>query len=506
MKREENLARRAVASPEAQPSTPERRTNTINHAEAVQRLKSLSFVDKKGNVVPYTVDAGFRESYFARHSIPDARIGAYVENMTTASERLQAALKRFELPGAAVTFDGSTFTLQNGEGRMIATAAHVLWQPKNLQGTQQFRGIDGPLKDTAVTENRTSSLASRFRIFEYNDASGNRVSDHIDTEGALRLRHTTGSRGETWQRFANDGRSNNRPTAVWGSGGQIDIASSPTADTRETHGIGRGVYYVPETGKPIPRFENGKTFRSKQEKMAYRLNTTDIERTKQYADQAAKTLRTPEAITAFVTTNFTFESNRFLGAGTLRPEMEDAGQQDAQHALRTIFLGTGDCEDYALLLQYLCKRAGELSPDGKGGAKAFVGQTYENHYSAYFIEESTGEGGAKTYTLCQMHSFGLQRHGPFSNVRDALRATWRSPHSASAVDAALAQECRRPTSRTYLQHLQTLKASNDPGVVIMDKVGAAAQDVSSPNAREMIVSINSPEAQAYWQQFVRRVG
>lgn len=518
--REEPRPAPAQERREAGPEQPQERT-PVTPGEIVERIRALRFVDKVGNALEYAAIATFSETYFHRHGIADARLPDYHRNMMEAEQKMREVVQANPLPGARIVFDGTSFILMDARRNLTlkANALYLLKQTGAEQGTEYFTRIDAEGRGTQVRHNRMHPKALNHDVYEFRSAYGKKTEEFIGRDGSLQLRmETADGRVQNYQYF--DGRGSGakkRPNVLYVGTGTATV-EMPTRDgalTRERHTLGQGIHFVPETGEPIGKFRSHVPDHLKS---THQLDAEDKRKLEEYVDQVVSVLKTPEAITAFVAANFQ-PVHQDQNAGIVRQVEERAGQQDAQHPLRTIFLGTGDCEDYALLIQYLCKKAKEKDP--RSGCESFVGQTFEDHYATYYIEEYTQPGGRKGYALCRMHSWGFDREYKdgaktlFDSPQEALNAVWMrrrqrgygsnaesgvEPRIADANRALASMHPQSPEYQKFRSYVEGLQRLNGRGVVVMDRVSANMND---GRARETVIPSDGNER--YWGQFVKKV-
>jgi hypothetical protein len=527
------------------PATPEQVTETTNTQnptarEVIARLRALRFVDKDGNAVQvnerYIANIARDETHFLRHGIPDAKLGQYLRNAETGAGRMQEYLRGRSVQNGVVEFDGSSFIFwgprqENGtHERVIANALYLLqssaWSAGN---STEYLCMGGDLRGKRITVIPQGGVKGNDCEYRYNEEYGRQVSELVGVDGSLhvRTRSERGSAPSVIEYFNGEGGSEaKRPNVLFvkdhRNGG--DEVSLPTRDgekTSEKHTLRNGIYFVPETGRPIGRFEQREGT----------LTPSETERARRFADYVAKTLKTPQVIAAFVTSNFDFVYQGGLYGGLVHGQMEMSGE-DAQHPLRTIYRGAGDCEDYAILIQYLCRRAKELDPTGKAGCDAFVGKTYEIHNSAYYIEEYSLPTGEKRYALCQMHTVGFERHTTdkdgknFTTPQAALRAVWKNRGASymTGVDAeidAIHNDIRSLHSRgmtpentqlieqkrAYATTLEQVR-NEGGGVIVLEKDSSLDQrNVLGSEAQEGVIGFNDKDERgnSIWSRYVKKI-
>jgi hypothetical protein len=440
------------AVPEA-PSGPEAE---VTPAQVLDAIRQISFTES-GRVIPVALPSSFGPTYLMKMGIPDADAGEYLRNVQTAAARLQNAMP--SSGGGRISFNGNSFILERADGRKIVATPQILFSDIGRpQGS--FVDADG----TAVLPRDPERGLGVMQIADR--------TEYTTTAGSLRMRRYAG-----YTEYYDGGRENRPSTILVTSRADVRIGN-------ENYPLRPGIYFVPESGAPIGRFENGVNAGP-----SYSMTPEDTRRAQEYADQVVKALKTPEAITAFVTSNFDFVARGGLSSGAVRgvPESSRAAQ-DIQHPLRTIFLASGDCEDFAVLLQYLCGRARQLDPET--GAASFLAKTYETHNSAYYLEEYTAPDGSKAYTLCKMHVHGFERirtgpgGQPFRTPQEAMRSIWTSRKSPSAVHAEISAlqaridrgEVKAADVDAYMQTLRQMQRQGG-GLILMEK------DLSDVNDR-----------------------
>jgi hypothetical protein len=117
----------------------------------------------------------------------------------------------------------------------------------------------------------------------------------------------------------------------------------------------------------------------------------------EWGTQIARTLKTPEAIGAFISQFFHGQDYEFGSEknernqqiqkpqASIQYQHEGRGQQDVKHWQRTLIERSGDCEDFALLANGLLKQA---------GIKSFTMLVTPEHYeSVYFEPAGTDSSG-----------------------------------------------------------------------------------------------------------------
>lgn len=200
-----------------------------------------------------------------------------------------------------------------------------------------------------------------------------------------------------------------------------------------------------------------------------------------YAREIAMTLRTPEAIGAFISQ---FYYTQDYKQGQLNVEWMQQIQRSgnpvqyvhdavdhAQDWSTTLEKGTGDCEDFALLAQELLRQA---------GISSFAMLVGEKHYESVYLEKAA-DGG---YHACAV----------------GLKGFFRSPRSYPTAGAAVASlwEGRESGAQFALKNPQVKKTfgnsypASSPGVFTLMKSGGST-------AADMVEYSD----EAYFRQFVR---
>ncbi len=192
--------------------------------------------------------------------------------------------------------------------------------------------------------------------------------------------------------------------------------------------------------------------------------------TEAYGREIASTLRTPEAIGAFISQFYhgqdfngnTAEHNAYLSSIQSTSEkpvryVPDVGNQ-TQDWKKTLERGAGDCEDFALLAEGLLRQA---------GIRAFAMMVSPRHYeTVYFEKASDGQ-----YYVCTVGLRGFTRStktfpslGTDRNVRPvrlgAVESLWEG--SGSGAQVAL----RNPTIRAQFANPRDPNRypENSPGI------------------------------------------
>lgn len=150
-----------------------------------------------------------------------------------------------------------------------------------------------------------------------------------------------------------------------------------------------------------------------------------------YASEVTSSLRSPEAIGAFVSQFWlskefkgaTPENAEWLsqiqrpGANPVNFTLEKNGKQDVQHWRRTLMLRSGDCEDFALLAKEFLRRI---------GIESFAMRVKQDHFQTIFFEKAGVENGRQRYAVCSVGLYGFHRSSEtFPDLASATKSLWQ---------------------------------------------------------------------------------
>lgn len=356
--------------------------------------------------LPASKEAMF--SQLSRMSIRPDRYGEFVDNFNQAADHMQDAVRRYGPPNprweSACTWNMSLNRLEsectnaqslwNGE-RIVATAIGALRQPA---GTERFgSGYGGsrpenfrtfpseanPSGYRVVRREAIDRNNTRYVLYEHEDPAGRHL-DYMSPDGALRMRKTgSETNPATVQTFGDE--SNTRPVTISVRGYDAEARYTETADpnSREIrHRFDRTGNYALDTegGEPLGNFRD---FQSRVESGQLRVRQgQDIREA--YADHIVKSLRTPEAIANYISAYISFNGS---GIDGVVDYISEHGTQDVQHPLATLERGSGDCEDFALLFEYMLEKA---------GVDALAMRKTSNHFMCVYFEERYVEMNGET--------------------------------------------------------------------------------------------------------------
>ena len=397
----------------------------------------------------------------SRLSVRPDRYDEYVQNVRRSADNMGRVLGEQYGPrwqGAMVwnsmlgrleseAATGSPFA---GE-RVVALATGALRQAAGHErrdartGHERFWTFADAANQQAVQVLRREDVpeAARYGVYEYANAGGV-TTDYHAVDGGVRFRKSPGA----VQTFDDGGST--RPSTVTVLGSGAEIRCTETADPRSrivTQQLGRGSYVLDRLGgAPVGNFRD---FRAKVEAGQIRVNPgKDIR--EEYADYITRNLRSPQAIANFV--------SRFaaLGSSIQRSDavvdwQSDFGGADEQHPLVTLERGEGDCEDFALLFQYLLKKA---------GTNSMAVRLASNHFGSVHFEERYVERNGR---MEKRYDFVL-----LDNVSGYINSKERIPDGFATPEEALRRVSHADMSsfaekyRAMYGHLE----SRDPSSLI----------------------------------------
>ena len=392
------FARRQERAREAS-LNPEQRNRAEDVRMAGEALNALSRIRiESGGVraridgLPLSKEAMFTQ--LSRMSIRPDRYSEFVDNFKQASDHMQDAVRRYGPPNpeweSSFTWNTSLNRIEsectdtespwNGE-RIVALATGALRQPagetrfgsgygaSRPENFRTFPSDSSPNGYRVVRKEAADRSRIRYVMYEHEDPSG-RHSDYIASDGGIRVRKTSG----TVQTFGDE--SNTRPTtvSVRRSGETIRYTSTSDPNSGEvSQRFDRTGNYALDTegGEPLGSFRD---FQSRVESGQLRVRQGQDAR-EAYADHIVENLRTPDAIASFISAHVTFDGS---GRDGIVDYVSENGTQDVQHPLATLERGTGDCEDFALLFEYMLEKA---------GVEALAMRKTSNHFMCVYFEE-----------------------------------------------------------------------------------------------------------------------
>lgn len=357
-------------------------------ATVAQKLGQLTVLGQ--NIAAPSVTASFPK----KHDIPPSRIPQHVENLGVMGKRLEdAATQRgWKKENVTAGSNGLQLWLKSGSETLLATRTLIL---SAANATPEKPGGTWTTEDGAIVTWERKANRDVFSLNRGN--SRTRISELHD--GRM-LREQMSGRGDPDVTSFYD-RDAKRPDLI-----RVNAASATVplaADgTGETVQLRHGMHIVGENGV-VPLARPGSP-----------------EQADDYLREVAKTLRSPEAIGAFVSSFFTGHDSialksrkgyRIPTASTVLFENEKRGEQYIKSPAETISDGKGDCEDFAVLAWRLCKEA---------GIPALIARQSHNHYVCTFLEPAPGG-----FIRSQIDTGGFSRNRDvFSTAAAAMASTW----------------------------------------------------------------------------------
>ena len=421
--------------------TPEQRSREMDLKSAAEVLGALRNIRIESGNQRLAIQGlpATREELFSRMSKLSVRPDRYSEfkdNLQQAAGHMGKAIARFATPQApwegAVSWNQSLNRLETecttatskwrGE-RLIATAVEVLRQPAGFP--REGEGYGGSRPELFFTlpdsehpqgyrvqrrEARDNNLTN-YWMYEHQNPAGARI-DYIAPEGNLRLRKTGDEQNPaTIQTFGD--ASNTRPETVSVRGHGAEIRCTETAEPSSAQVRHR----FDRTGNYALDRQGGGPVGNYQDFLARAEVPSGTDPREAYANFIVKNLKTPESIANFLSAHISFNGS---GVGGAAVEYHGEVGQDVQHPLVTLERGRGDCEDFALLFDYMLEKI---------GVPALAMRKTSNHFiCVYFEERYVEEGGSmqKRYDAVVMDTSGFRRStakcsGGYESPKAALR-------------------------------------------------------------------------------------
>ncbi len=342
--------------------------------------------------------------------IADARLPNYSTAMKSALNNMLAALRSVTpAPAGDLTFNGKEYSFKDAAGNLTVTnSVYTFTQSARETNKKKFETTDREGRPVTALRDTSDGRSSRYDMFLFERTVDGRTQQQYDmfrADGTLAIREIKDSTGViTHYVYNGDGPDvgkNARPALIrnYREGVQVGVGT-------ERHTVSKGMYFVPETGQPVAPFV--KTGNAADDKR----------RATEFLNNAAARLRTPEQITAFVSSYIDFTSNGdyYSKDNLVIRGKGDEGGDYTQTAEESIIRGMGDCEDFAVLICELCKKA---------GVNCMVLRITSNHQAACFIDEQTDTDGKKTYDMVTMHTGGFERKTGFATQMDAMKSLYK---------------------------------------------------------------------------------
>lgn len=334
-----------------------------------------------------------------RLGIPPSRIEEHIASLHAMAQRLEQALQSRGWQNARVFSNGLCIAAQGPNGEMIvATATQLL---SGGPGSRLSNGTWQSLADGSRVQWTQVRNGQQFVI----SGSGGQVRVVEMPDGRM-LREEGSSGGAPSATLFYDGDSS-RPSIVRVNGTRARVRFSAGGDG-EGADLEHGSYVMGEGG-PV------RLQRPQSQEQAHA-----------YLQQVALSLRTPEAIGAFVSSYMTSHDSigrsgrRIPSLAVASFQSESGGQQYIQSAIETVMRATGDCEDFAVLASTLLQMA---------GISNVVARASSNHYKCVFLERT-----AAGYILCTIDTGGYSRSNRvFRSGAEAMASLW-SGRERSGVD------------------------------------------------------------------------
>ncbi len=373
------------------PAAPERTRETIAQGtentperllEAIRGIR----ITVDGRDVPVNLDAKISsatalQSLLKRNSISAARYTTYAQNMRDHAHVLSAALVGKN--PRSVSFDGLRFSVADGSRTIVSTATRAY----------------------ALDARGNVSTLSGTRVDFQDKPSGFEVT----VNGQREIHRTDGG-----------------------------LAVAEQAGVRQ--------FYDGSNQVPVLEQQNGETFivgqGGSRVSMRPRGSIRSLAEAGEWGAGIAQTLRTPEAIGAFVSQFFYGQDyqkaseqadwkNNQIQKPASAIQYQHENTQDVQHWQRTLLQRSGDCEDFALLAQGLLAQA---------GIKSFTSLVTPSHYESVFFEPAgTDQSGRETYFVCSVGLRGFKRSTQaFSSLGEAVQSLWDPMNSGASSPSQFA--------------------------------------------------------------------
>ena len=389
-------------------------------------------------------------NYFRKRNIVPDRMDDFVRHVENSARMLDEYVRHrsenWQSENWEVYFDGTECFVKapRYQGRAIATPRGVMREDitgrlQTAEGMPVNRQIRGNEVDM-----RLETWGADGERVRYRPGHGIMSSEVYDGRGTLRVEYYDGG--------------TDRPTMVRSLRSHtLTLPAQSGSRTMANYTLEAGkVYtfgeqgpphtdYASETGDRTPATREGSEMESQKERI------------REYAERLGQDLGSPEAIARYISNHVALseESRQNQDAAPTFKWTGDGGVQDVRHPLESLFFGKGDCEDQALVAQYLLKVI---------GIDSVVTPMTSSHYECVYVEEvSTPEGSRYRFcTLDGLYGFTRSKQGPFKTPGEAMRASFsgaRHGISCSAkLDLDLAQE-RLPSGKTrYEQGIAEIEA------------------------------------------------
>lgn len=437
----EQLRQRQQA--EMNPELSDREQDLQKAGEVLSTLQGIR-IENGGQSFSIEGLPGTREQMFSRlskMSIRPDRYSEFVDNLKQAAERLDKVFARYVPPNdpwkGAVEWNPTLNRLEsecteegnNWKGeRIVATAVDVLRQPAGKPrygegyggsrsenfytfptgGVESYQVVrkDPSFKITR-RDSRTGRLVTsevphdrnltKYRMYEHHHPEGKRY-DYLVSDGGLRMRKTGSESGASTIQTFDDG-SNTRPVTV-SVRRPTEVSYTATSDPssgRVKQRFDRSGNYAldREGGKPVGNFRD---FSARVESGELQV-PAGMDKREAYANFITENIKTPEAIANFISEHISFDASGTEGAVDY---LSEEGQ-DVQHPLVTLERGRGDCDDFAILFDYMSEKIGVSALTVRKNSVHFV--------SVYFEERYVEEEGSmqKRYDAVVMDTSGFRR-------------------------------------------------------------------------------------------------
>lgn len=402
----------------------ERREREVNGSiESVHAALQDISIEAQGQKLPIDWLSLRALSHFvATRNISPQRFAHYVKNMRDHAAILSNALENSSWRGR-VRFNGECFVANNGQKTLTTTATMVLVTDGNRRGPKTLDG-------RGVSEQKKPT-STEYRI-------GGRREIHRNDGGLMAI-----EQGNRLQFFDGDNR---RPVLEQ---------------------VNKEKFIVGPSGERVgmrPRGSNGL----------------------EWGRSIARSLRTPEAIGAFVSQFYygpdykrdgTPENTAWLSdvkdsSNPAQWVADPENRQIVQRWDKTLERRAGDCEDFALLAQGLLEQV---------GIQSFTVMVTKSHYETAFFERAANGG----YHVCTVGLGGFKRSTEtFPTTGEAVATLWNGKQVSSA-QFALTQPGVRETFGDYPAHV--------PGAYILYQ----------PDSRGAISDMKEYRDKEFFESYVR---
>ncbi|MDO8649193.1 MAG: hypothetical protein Q7R81_05425 [Candidatus Peregrinibacteria bacterium] len=394
-------------------------------------------------------------NFLRRKDIPPATVEQHIASLTSAAKRIEGAINvRRETWGKLrwdFACDGVRVWGLSGSVHLLATATQVLASAPGADRTKggAFQSLEGDRVQVRFDALSNGVVADEFNV----EGPQGAYKIHERRDGrVVRMRggHTSlyVDRAEHQPTLIHSSRSGRVPLALRPDGRSVDVR--------------QGVSFISEGGRPMGKFQQEVSRLREQNP-----GMGDLALTRIYMQEAARELRTPEAIGTWINIVHKFVP-------------EPRRQQDIKSPERMLLEG-GDCEDIAGLALAMLRLI---------GINGVVLRKGSYHYVCAYIEQSPSG-----FNYCTIDTNGFNRdRRTYRSAGEAIAAVW--------PDAAR-WEARQRNNDPRIADMAAHAVNQGGGASIYTPSAYELGANPNPDAHTQIVPFANNEI---WQQYVVRRG